>query len=130
VSSLFSQKNEDGSRQYHHQVLAGGNVHPDQSTVFPVLVEAITNKQNNYEINAAKRLLPKIKAALPNDYLLLTMDGLYTTGPMVHSLKASDMRFCMTIKEGYVLIQKKVLDKDGLLKMTRRNTKKSKVIIK
>jgi hypothetical protein len=125
---------KDGSCQYHHQVLAGVNVHPDQSTVFPVSVEAIMNedghKKNDCEINAAKRLLPKIKTALPNDDLLLTMDGLYTTGPMIRLLKANDMRFCMTIKEGYVLIQKKALDKKGLLKVTRRNTKKSKVIIK
>ena len=84
------------------------------------------HKKNDCEINAAKRLLPKIKTALPNDDLLLTMDGLYTTGPMIRLLKANDMRFCMTIKEGYVLIQKKALDKKGLLKVTRRNTKKSK----
>lgn len=130
----LTKKYKDGSCLYHHQVLGAVNVHPEESTVFPVSIEPIMNedghKKNDCEINAAKRLLPKIKAALPQDDLWLTMDGLYTTGPMIRLLKEHDMRFCMTIKEGYVLIQKEALDKKGLLTVTRRSSKKSKVTIK
>jgi len=128
------QNFKDGSRRYHHQVLAAVNVHPDQSTVFPVSVEPIMNddghKKNDCEINAAKRLLPKIKSMLAEDNLLLTMDGLYTKGPLIRLLKQHDMRFCMTIKDGYVLIQKDSLDKKGLLQTTRRTKKKSVTTIK
>ncbi len=65
----------NGSEQYYHQLLAAVIVHPEQKTVLPLFPEAITRQdgesKNDCERNAAKRLLPAIRAAFPKLHLIV-----------------------------------------------------------
>ena len=58
----------DGTVEYYHQMLAAVIVHPDKKTVLPLAPEPIIKQENasknDCEINAAKRLLPKIRGSL------------------------------------------------------------------
>ena len=60
----------NGETEYYHQLLGAAIVHPDKAQVFPVFPETITHREgerkNDYERNAAKRLLPALRAAAYN----------------------------------------------------------------
>jgi hypothetical protein len=68
-SECCSRTLRNGTEQYYHQLLAAVIVHPEQKTVLPRFPEAITRQdgesKNDCERNAAKRLLPAIRAAFP-----------------------------------------------------------------
>lgn len=65
----------NGTEQYYHQLLAAVIVHPELKTVLPLFPEAITRQdgesKNDCERNAAKRLLPAIRAAFPKLRLIV-----------------------------------------------------------
>lgn len=111
----------NGEQRFYHQLLAAVMTHPDQKTVFPVACEAIVKQdgstKNDCERNASKRLIPKIRAMLPKDKLLLIFDALYANGPHLKLLKKYQMSFISGIKEGYVIIQKEQLAKEGKLEV-------------
>ncbi len=93
---------------------------PGEKTVFPVAAEPIVRQdgrqKNDCGLNAAKRLIPRIRQAMPNDRLLLTLDALYANAPLIRVLKEQDISFLIGIKEGYVLIQTERLAEQGALK--------------
>jgi hypothetical protein len=109
----------NGEVQYHHQLLAACVVHPEQDTVFPVAAEAIVRQdgagKNDCERNAAKRLFPQIRQALPTDKVILLLDALYADGPTLRALKAEQFRYFITVKEGYVPLQAQRLAEQGKL---------------
>lgn len=109
----------NGEEQYYHQLLAAVQVHPQWSEVFAVGGEAILrqdgSEKNDCEQNAAKRLVPRISQALPDERLLYLADGLYATGPFIHLLSAYQASYLITIKEGYILLQAERLDQQGRL---------------
>lgn len=114
------KKSRNGKEQYHHQLLAAVQVHPEQATVFPVDAEPVQKQdgqtKNDCEQNAAKRLIPRLKACLPPGAKgLALMDALYPSGPCLNLLKEHDLRYLITMKEGYVLIQVERLAQQGLL---------------
>jgi hypothetical protein len=116
----LTKQHRNGSTTYHHQLLAAVWVQPGEKTVFPVAVEPIVRQdgrqKNDCELNAAKRLIPRIRQAMPNDRLLLTLDALYANAPLIRVLKEQDISFLIGIKEGYVLIQAERLAEQGALK--------------
>ena len=111
----------NGEQRYYHQLLAAVMTHPRQKTVFPVACEAIVKQdgstKNDCERNASKRLIPKIRAMLPQNKLLLIYDALYANGPHLKLLKENQMSFISGIKEGYVMIQKEQLAKADKLQI-------------
>ena len=119
-SHCLTKRHRKGSTTYHHQLLAAVWVQPGEKTVFPVAVEPIVRqdgtKKNDCELNAAKRLIPKIRQAMPQEQLLLALDALYANGPLIRSLKEEHISFLIGIKEGYVLIQTERLAAEGQLK--------------
>lgn len=116
----LTKQHRNGSTTYHHQLLAAVWVQPGEKTVFPVAVEPIVRQdgtqKNDCELNAAKRLIPRIRQSMPHDRLLLTLDALYANAPLIRSLKEQHISFLIGIKEGYVLIQTERLAKQGALK--------------
>jgi len=67
--------------------------------------------------NASKRLIPKIRAMLPDDKLLLIFDALYANGPHLKLLIEHKMSFINGIKGGYVMIQKEKLANEDKLQV-------------
>lgn len=123
------QTKRGGEEQYYHQLLAAVQVHPEQSEVFALDGEAIRrqdgSEKNDCEQNAAKRLIPRIGEALPEERLLYLLDGLYATGPFVHLLEEQQAAYLITIKEGYVLLQAERLDQQGQLEQVSWTDKKN-----
>ena len=91
-----------GNVRYHHQILQSVIVHPDMRQVLPLAPEPISNrdgtKKQDCERNAAKRLIPKIKATYPKLSIIVTADGLYSNQPFIDELKTADMSFILVAK--------------------------------
>jgi hypothetical protein len=124
---LVKQK-RNGETDYYHQLLAAVQVHPDQETVFPLDIEPIQqqdgNSKNDCEQNAAKRLIPRIAERLPRGMQgLMLLDALYATGPCLKLLKAHQLSYLATVKDGYVLLQAGRMAEKGQLKQYTLMTK-------
>jgi len=126
------KKHRNGNETYYHQLLGAVAVHPEQSTVFPVACEAIVkqdgSKKNDCELNAAKRIIPQIRAALgPEEPVLAVFDALYATGPHIKALGEADMRYIIGTKgQTYVDVQVEHLRTKGELKnLTWKKGKKT-----
>ena len=85
---------EDGTKHtvYYHKVLEAKLVLGD-GFVVSLGTEFIENeseevKKQDCEINAAKRLLPRIKKAFPRLKICIQADALYETEPMMHMCKS------------------------------------------
>jgi Na+-transporting methylmalonyl-CoA/oxaloacetate decarboxylase gamma subunit len=109
----------NGDIQYHHQLLAAVNVHPNKKEVFPIAVCPIINEdgcvKNDCELNASKRLLPQVRSMLPNHKLLGLFDALYANGPHIKLLKKQDMSYIIGIKNGHAYELAKEFKKEGFL---------------
>ena len=94
----------DGTVEYYHQMLAAVMAHPDKKTVLALAPEPIVKQENasknDCEINAAKRLLPKIRALYPKRRMIITADGLYSKGPFIKLLKELKFDDLLVAKEG------------------------------
>jgi hypothetical protein len=87
---------------YYHQLLVASIVHPDKSTVLPLFPEAITKqdgkRKNDCESNAAKRLLPEIKAQFPNLCFVVLQDAIAADAPTIRQHQALGNQFIITAK--------------------------------
>ncbi len=96
------KKRKKGNIRYSHQILQATIVHPDQRHVLPFSPESIqnsdgTNKQD-CELNAAKRLIAKIRKTHPKLPIIIGGDGLYSKQPFIDELKAANMSFILVAK--------------------------------
>ncbi|HRZ17000.1 MAG TPA: hypothetical protein P5141_05505 [Candidatus Hydrogenedentes bacterium] len=63
-------------------------------------VEDPVSEKEDCEINAAKRLLPRLKAAFPHMPFVILGDALYACRPVAAECRRHGWRFCLTFKEG------------------------------
>jgi len=121
---------KNGEKQYYHQMLAAVNVHPNQKTVFPLDAEAIIqqdgNTKNDCELNASKRLIPSLRASMPEDKLLVVADALYTNSPFIRLVQGQGMNFITVVKQGYALLQAERLEEKRKL-TTKQWRKKDRI---
>lgn len=93
----------DGTVEHYHQMLAAVIAHPDKKTVLPLAPEPIIKQQdaskNDCEINAAKRLLPKIRALNPNRKVIIVAEGIYSKGPFIKLLNELKFNYILVAKE-------------------------------
>ena len=98
------EKTTGGKVCYYHQLLGAVIVHPDQKTVLPLMPEAITRRdgatKNDCERNAAKRLLPGLRADFPTRKFIVVEDGLASNGPHIELLQSLDLRYILGAKPG------------------------------
>jgi len=91
-----------GGTTYSHQVLQGGIMHPDQSVILPFMPEQIRNEdgsaKQDCEINAAKRLLIRLRREFPKLKLTIGGDGLYSKQPMIEAVQAKKMHYIFGAK--------------------------------
>jgi hypothetical protein len=96
------KKSKDGTVRYHHQILQSVIVHPDKKQVIPLAPEPIQNtdgsKKQDCEINAAKRLLKKIRKTHPKLKIIFVGDGLYSKQPFIDELKKANIPFILVAK--------------------------------
>jgi hypothetical protein len=124
VKEYRNKQGEVTKTTYHHQALAGVMVHPLHKEVFPINAEAIVKQdgatKNDCEQNAAKRLIPIIRAMLSKEkyQLIGVFDALYATGPMIQLLVSEKMSFTIVSKETFVNVQVERLRKENKLEQS------------
>lgn len=98
----LQKKPAKGSIRYHHQILQAAIVHPDQRHVLPLAPEPIQNTDGSIkqdcEINAAKRLIAKIRSTHPKLPIIIAGDGLYSKQPFIDEVKRVNMSFILVAK--------------------------------
>ncbi len=101
-SHCLHKKPKKGNIRYYHQILQAAIVHPDRRHVLPLAPEPIqntdgTNKQD-CELNAAKRLIAKIRTTHPKLPIIIGGDGLYSKQPFIDELKTANMSYILVAK--------------------------------
>src|SRR5210317_1829063 len=98
-----TRTHSDGTVEFYHQMLAAVIAHPDKKTVLPLAPEPILKQKdatkNDCEINAAKRLLPKIRKLFPKRKIIIVADGIYSHGPLIKLLKKLKLDYILVAKE-------------------------------
>jgi hypothetical protein len=91
-----------GYVRYEHQILQAVIVCPGIREVIPLAPEPIANsdgvQKQDCEINAAKRLIGKVRRTHPKLKLTVTGDSLYSKQPFIDHLKAAGMSFILVAK--------------------------------
>lgn len=100
-SCLITHKDKRKPR-YHHQILQTVVLHPDMRQVLPLAPEQISNrdgtKKQDCEVNAAKRIIPKIRKSHPKLKIVITGDGLFSKQPFIDELKKANMSYILVAK--------------------------------
>jgi hypothetical protein len=93
---------KNGEISYSHEVLQAAIMHPDMRQVIPLMSEEIRNTDGNTkqdcEINAAKRLVPKIKKDHPQLGLIIVGDDLFSKQPFISEVLASGNHYIFVVK--------------------------------
>ncbi len=87
---------------YYHQILQTTLVHPEKRQVIPLSPEFIENtdgqSKQDCEFNAAKRLIPRIRAEQRQLPIVLVADSLHSKVPVVKLLGEQRMSYLLTVK--------------------------------
>jgi len=100
----LTKTDKEGKKRYYHSILQGALITPNLKIVLPFPPEEIRNedgtKKQDCELNAAKRLIPKIRKAHPKLKFLVNVDGLYGNNPFLNLLEENRMNFISVVKKG------------------------------
>ena len=103
-SECLQKKKRNGKIEYSHQALQAIVCHPNQKQIFPLMPEPINrhdgDEKQDCEINAAKRLLPKLRSQHPRMNFVWLADSIYATEPFVKLVNANDEHYLFRIKQG------------------------------
>ncbi len=88
--------------RYSHKALQVALMHPNMRQVIPFMPEEIHNTdgftKQDCEVNAAKRLLPKVRKAHPQLGIIMTGDDLFSRQPMIEDTVAARMHYIYVAK--------------------------------
>ncbi len=100
--SCLTRKKGKGPIRYSHQILQAVMINPHMRQVLPMAPEPIANtdgnKKQDCEINAAKRLVAKIRTTHPKLPITITADGLYSNQPFIEALNKVCISFILVAK--------------------------------
>jgi len=100
----LTQKKRNGKIEYSHKALQPIICHPDQKQILPLMPEEIRNSdgtaKQDCEINAAKRLLPKLRQQHPRMPFIWLADSIYATAPFIQGIMDHDESYIFRIKKG------------------------------
>lgn len=98
------KNHRDGTVTYHHQILSAVMVCPGVKQVLPLISEPIVKQdgvaKNDCELNAAKRLYPKLRTMHPKLKMLVLEDALYANVPHLEELQRLNFRYVICVKSG------------------------------
>jgi hypothetical protein len=99
------KNHRNGTRTYSHAVVVPMIVHPDLKQVLPLIAEEIRNedgkKKQDCEINAAKRLIPKLKELYLDYKFTLMGDGLYAKQTLIDLILEQGYNFMLVVSPEY-----------------------------
>ncbi len=123
---VTTHRNETVS--YSHKVLMPAIMHPDMPQVIPLMPEEICNSdggtKQDCEINAAKRMLPKLKKDHPKLELIIGGDGIHSKQPMISIVLGLDWHYLFVAKpddhpvmmrhiESHTMEERRLIDSKG-----------------
>lgn len=98
---LCDEENEDTVRHSHRSVQVA-IVHPDMRQVIPLMPEEIHNTdgatKQDCEMNAAKRLIPKLRKAHPQLGMIMGGDDLFSRQPIIEDILEARMHYIFVAK--------------------------------
>lgn len=96
------KEHRDGTTTYQHFALQASMMHPNKKQVIPMIAEDIRNTdgqvKQDCEINAAKRLIIKLRQNHPKMGMILGGDDLFSRQPMIIAVKVEGMSFIFVAK--------------------------------
>ena len=103
-SECLTQTKRNGEIEYSHKALQPIICHPNQKQILPLMPEPIKNTdgttKQDCEINAAKRLLPKIRSQHTRLSFIWLADSIYATAPFIKIVTDQHEGFIFRIKKG------------------------------
>ncbi|MBU1012104.1 MAG: hypothetical protein KKG99_03810 [Bacteroidetes bacterium] len=103
-SKCLTTKHKEEISSYSHKVMQAAIMHPDIRQVIPLMPEEIHNtdgtEKQDCEINAAKRLIPKIRKSHPQLGIILNGDGLFSHQPFIKDVLSARMHYLFVAKPG------------------------------
>ena len=115
----LTKTSANGHVRYEHQILQAVIVCPGIREVIPLAPEPIANsdgaQKQDCEINAAKRLISKLRCTHPKLKLIVTGDSLYSKQPFIDSVKIAGMAFILVAKpDDHKILFQEFADQKGL----------------
>jgi hypothetical protein len=98
------KKKSNGKTEYSHTALQAIICHPDRKQILPLMPEPVNHHdgdaKQDCEINAAKRLLPKLRAQHPRMGFIWLADSIYATAPFINMINEHHEEYIFRIKQG------------------------------
>ena len=103
LAGSIHRTRQDGRTEYMYMALQATVVTPEGMRI-PLMTEFIENPDGEYdkqdcEINAAKRLLTRLKAEFPKLRMTILMDGLYLCGDILDACMRNGWGFSVTVTD-------------------------------
>ncbi len=122
----LTKQHKGGTTSYSHQVLQAAIMHPDKRQVIPIMPEEIRNEDGNtkqdIEINAAKRLVPKIRKDHRQLGIIIVGDDLYSKQPFIELVLTEKMHYILIAKPSdHKTLMRNIESSDKLLKMEKEH---------
>jgi hypothetical protein len=99
------KNHRNGTKTYSHSVVVPMIVHPSLKQVLPLVTEEIRNedgaKKQDCEINASKRLIPKLKRLYPDLPLVIMGDGLYAKQTLIDLITENNYDYMLVVSPDY-----------------------------
>lgn len=112
-ASCLRKKDAKGNTRYSHQVLAATIVRPGTHQILALDVEQICNsdgeEKQDCEVNAAKRLIGRMRKEHPKLAMVLGGDDIYSREPMI--------KLCRQERYNYIFVAKPTSHKEMFLEI-------------
>jgi len=100
--SCLTCEHVNGDVTCSHKTLQAAIMHPNMSQVIPLMPEAIHNTdgqlKQDCEMNAAKRLIPKLRKEHPKLGLIIGGDALFSKQPIIEDVLDNGMHYLFVAK--------------------------------
>jgi hypothetical protein len=123
--NCLTTKHRNGKTTYSHKVLQAGIMHPSMRQVIPFMPEEISNRdgktKQDCEVNAAKRLLPKIRQDYPDLGIVIAGDSLFSKQPFILDIGSANMHYILVAKPTDHISMMAWLEADGVSRMQEKH---------
>ena len=124
-------EHKNGDVTCSHKVLQAAIMHPEMRQVIPLMPEPIHNSDGNdkqdCEMNAAKRLIPKLRQEHPKLGMILGGDALFSKQPIIEDVLRAGMHYLFVAKPSDHVYMNEYIDTarkcSGVKSITREDKK-------
>ncbi len=110
----LKSEHKNGDVTCSHKVLQAAIMHPKMRQVIPLMPEPIHNADGNdkqdCEMNAAKRLIPKLRQEHPKLGLILGGDALFSKQPIIEDVLCAGMHYLFVAKPSDYVYMNEYID--------------------